>query len=173
MRIGDVAVKLGDHLARAPAAQNALGMGINFKTYQMSAGAELFVYSERQPGTVRGSFTAANHKLYGGLSVMPVVGDTVVVEVFAPDGVSAPVVEVESIVHHYKNTMFRTNADRSREAAAKAALPMDGKSKVEQPQCFGCSGDCNVNAVNNHAYRLQPVTPPHLAPQKAAKAGGA
>eukprot|EP01065_Artemidia_motanka_P030285 TRINITY_DN362_c0_g1_i2.p1 TRINITY_DN362_c0_g1~~TRINITY_DN362_c0_g1_i2.p1 ORF type:complete len:735 (+),score=294.86 TRINITY_DN362_c0_g1_i2:42-2207(+) len=104
----------------------AFGMGVNFKSYSVPEGARLFVHS-RDGATVRGAFTAANHKHYGGLSVMPVKGDTAVLELFVPAGKQADVA-VESVAHHYKDTWFRPQSQRK-----------------ELKGCYGCSGFCNVN----------------------------
>ena len=109
----------------------ALGMGLNFKKYSLPAGATMFIYSEK-PGTVRGSFTAENHKHYGGLSVMPVVGDTAVVELFVPAGASGAKLELESIAHHYKNTMVcrRRRTPAATHNAHLAALAAQGMTLV-------------------------------------------
>ena len=74
---------------------SALGMGINFAKWQMPKGASMFIMSEHPTveRDVRGSFTHENEKHYGGLSVMPVSGDTLVVEVHVPNGTALPTVE--------------------------------------------------------------------------------
>lgn len=109
---------------------NAIGMGINFAKYQLPAGAKMFVYSA-DGTTVRGSFTSENHKHYGGFAVMPVAGDTIVVEVFTPKGAAKPVVEISSVVHHYRNTFFRST----------------NPAPTNLTGCFGCSAGCNVNSA--------------------------
>ena len=107
---------------------DALGMGINFAAYAMPDGASMFIMSEQPTvaNDVRGSFTWENEKHYGGLSVMPVSGDTVVVEVHVPTGTALPTVVLQSVTHHYKPTMF---------------------PHLKGPECFGCSGDCNLNVA--------------------------
>jgi hypothetical protein len=82
-------------------------MGLNLKTYKIPDGARMFVHSE-QGQTVRGSYTSFNHKHYGGLSVMPVQGDTLVIELFVPAGdEQLAAISLESIAHHYKPNMFK------------------------------------------------------------------
>lgn len=106
----------------------ALGMGINFAEWAMPAGASMFIMSEKPvvDNDVRGSFTWENEKHYGGLSVMPVSGDTLVIEVHVPNGTALPTVVLQSVVHHYKPTLF---------------------PHLKKEECFGCSGACNVNTA--------------------------
>lgn len=106
----------------------ALGMGINFAAWAMPAGASMFVMSENPAveNDVRGSFTYENEKHYGGLSVMPVSGETIVLEVHVPNGTALPTVVLQSVVHHYKPTLF---------------------PHLQKEECFGCSGSCNVNVA--------------------------
>ena len=49
----------------------------------------------------------------------------------------APKIELESVAHHYLNNMFKYESGNDAAALAKAS----------NPECFGCSGDCNVNMV--------------------------
>jgi hypothetical protein len=104
----------------------AYGMGLNLQTYHLPEGAKMFVHSPSGT-TVRGAFTSENHKPNDGLSVMPVQGDTVVIEIQTV-GAEEPTIVLASVAHHYKPTMFK-----------------QPQTEIEQPQCFGCSGACNVN----------------------------
>jgi hypothetical protein len=116
----------GETFRLAVRSAEAFGMGVNFKTWAMPEGCKMFVYNA-DASQQYGSFTTENQKEYGGFSVMPVKGDTVVIEVFVPSGAATPTVELESVVHHYKNTLFAT------------------KEEKEGLGCYGCSGSCNLN----------------------------
>ena len=60
----------------------ALGLQVNFGEMELPAGARMFVYSN---DTTRGAFTSKNNKPNRHFAVVPVEGDVVTVEVFAPD----------------------------------------------------------------------------------------
>jgi len=117
----------------------ALGMGVNFDKFQLPEGASLFVYTQDKK-TVRGGFTAWNHKANGKFAVMPVNGDTLVVEVQTPAAAAAaPVVVIGSVVHHYRPT---------RMIGMSPVAIAEHRSR----RGFGDSGSCNVNSactVNN------------------------
>jgi hypothetical protein len=63
-----------------------------------------------------------------------VPGDTLVLEVFVPTGAGNAEVEVSSFVHHYKNTVVK-----------RAGEPTRVQGMLDTPDCFGCSGSCNIN----------------------------
>jgi hypothetical protein len=113
----------------------ALGMGINFKTFALPTGATLHMYTP-DGATVRGAYTNANHKHYGGFAITPVPGASLVLELFVPEGGKATI-EVESVVHHYKNSAVK----RPGEPTLVQGHPLEG------PNCFGCSGSCNINVA--------------------------
>ena len=82
----------------------ALGMGINFNKYALPEGATLHMYTP-DGTTVRGAYTDANHKHYGGFAITPVPGASLVLELFVPSGGHAAL-EVESVVHHCDPARF-------------------------------------------------------------------
>jgi hypothetical protein len=109
------------------------GVGINFDKFELAEGSTLFVYSKDKK-TVRGGFTAWNNKENGRFAVMPVTGDTLVVEVQTPAAAAAPMVVVGSIVHHYHPTRMI--------GLLPAAI-----TEHRARRGFGDSGSCNVNSV--------------------------
>ena len=103
----------------------ALGLGLNLRRFHLPAGAKMFVY--RSDGSdIHGAFTAANHKSYGGLSIVPTKGDAAIIELFVPAGTDpmAASLELESVVHHYRDALF-----------------------AQRCVGYGCAGECTVNVA--------------------------
>ena len=114
----------------AVASPGAFGLGLNFRSFALPPAAELFVYDP--DGTdVRGAFTEANHKGYGGLSVAPIKGDRAVIELFVPSGAAAAKLELETVVHHFRGSLFGLGGGAGREDCVG----------------FGCAGECTVNVA--------------------------
>lgn len=103
----------------------ARGLGVSFSKFAMQQ-SSLYVMSA-DGKKVRGAFTAANEKAYGGMAVTPVGGAALTLEVHTPAGTPLPTLQVQHIVHHYKHT------------------PMLGKN-TDVKQGYGDSGACNINA---------------------------
>lgn len=110
----------------AVTSPGAFGIGLNFDRFQLPRAAQLFVYNPDRT-EVRGAFTNANHKLYGGLSVAPIEGDHVVIELFVPAG-SVAEVQLATVVHHFRDSLF-------------------GGGHAEECIGYGCAGECTVNVA--------------------------
>lgn len=122
---------------------SALGMGINFAKFQLPTGVSLFAYNADRT-VVRGSFTEWNHKPNGEFAVAPVPGDSITVEVLVPSdaAVEMPVVEVASVVHHYRPTrLTRSLTVETAEARVRRG--------------FRDSGSCNINVACPDASAYQ------------------
>jgi hypothetical protein len=104
----------------------AFGIGLNFYRFHLPPTAELFVYTPDRT-EVRGAFTEANHKRYGGLSIAPIRGDHVVIELFVPTGLVAAL-QLATVVHHFRDALF-------------------GGWQAEECIGYGCAGQCTVNVA--------------------------
>ena len=74
-----------------------------FSRWQLSEGAELFLYNDRRE-TVRGAYTWLNNKPNGQMAILPTPGQAITIEYIEPAGVAAPgEIEISGVVHDYRD----------------------------------------------------------------------
>jgi hypothetical protein len=101
-------------------SDKAYAIGLFFKNYQLNKGVRFFVYSPDK-SSIKGAFTAQNNKKSKVLSVLPLSGEDIILELDVPEGVDYGDFELSGIVHDYKNA-FGKNTNNTK-----------------------ASGSCNVN----------------------------
>ena len=101
-------------------SDKAYAIGLYFKGYQLNKGVRFFVYSPDK-SSVKGAFTAQNNKANKILSVLPLSGEDIILELNVPKDVDYGEFTLSGITHDYKNAF--------------------GK-KLKSTQA---SGSCNVN----------------------------
>ena len=113
----------GDRIWRlAIQSEGAKSLNLIFSRFNLPASSKLFVYTPNGE-TVKGAFTEANENKNGGFAILPIAGDKIVVEYYAPAGVTQnPELEISYVIHGYRS------------------FTKDAKD-------FGGSGNCNNNVV--------------------------
>lgn len=81
----------------------ARSLSFLFSRWQLSEGAELFLYNDERE-TVRGAYTWLNNKPNGQMAILPTPGQAITIEYIEPAGVSAPgEIEISGVVHDYRD----------------------------------------------------------------------
>jgi hypothetical protein len=113
----------GDRIWRlAIQSEGAKSLNLIFSRFNLPASSKLFVYTPNGE-TVKGAFTEANENKNGGFAILPIAGDKIIVEYYAPAGVTQnPELEISYVIHGYRS------------------FTKDAKD-------FGGSGNCNNNVV--------------------------
>jgi lysyl endopeptidase len=111
---------------------DALSVNANFSTFDLPEGAVVYLWNGQRSAFL-GGFTAANNKEWNGLAVGLLEGETLVVELQMPAGLSASdalgMLAIDQVVHGYRSLLHHP------ESVAQ--------QRSQGP--FGNSGACNVN----------------------------
>ena len=94
-------------------SEGAYSLGLEFSKFNLPEGGELFVYNDISD-RVLGAYTNKNNKMSGRFSIEPLKGDAVTIEYVQPtsvDGVAE--IEIESVLHDYKNIFNLLKGDKS------------------------------------------------------------
>lgn len=103
-------------------SEGAKSLNLIFSRFNLPTSSKLFVYTPNGE-TVKGAYTEANENKNGGFAILPIAGDKIIVEYFAPVGVTQnPELEISYVIHGYRS------------------FNKDAKD-------FGGSGNCNNNVV--------------------------
>jgi hypothetical protein len=86
------------------AAPGARTLAVDFATFDLPAGAEMFVYGT-QVDTVLGAYTGLNQHADGGFVFQPFPGDELVLEVTVPAGAADPVLVTRALIWDYRGVL--------------------------------------------------------------------
>lgn len=106
-------------------SENALSLYAEFSNFELPEGAELFLYNPKKTH-VLGAFSNTNNKATGKFSVLPLAGDSLVVEYFEPKNATdtKPLI-LGQIGHDYRGVIDRLSHTKD--------------------ENFERSGDCNID----------------------------
>ncbi|MCF8372760.1 MAG: T9SS type A sorting domain-containing protein [Bacteroidales bacterium] len=106
-------------------SENALSLYTEFSSFELPEGAMLFLYNPRK-NHILGAFTHLNNKTSKKFAVLPIIGDSLIIEYFEPTNIasSLPLV-LGQIGHDYRGIIHILEN------------PKDGS--------FGHSGSCNID----------------------------
>jgi len=82
-------------------SQGALSLNLGILKFEMPKGAKIWIYDPARTD-VEGPYTERNRNTQGGLWTPIIEGDEIVVEVFAPKGAPAPVIEIGHVNQAYR-----------------------------------------------------------------------
>lgn len=97
----------------------AYAVGLFFNDFQLTDGAKFFIYTSDHK-QIKGAFTSENNKKSRVLSVLPLPGENIILELNVPKGKDYGNFSLSGIIHDYKNVF---------------GLKLG----------YGSSGSCNVN----------------------------
>lgn len=80
----------------------AYSLGFVFSGLSLSAGSELYLYSA-DAKDVLGAITSSNNKDDGELKTAQIDGDSVMVELFVPDGIEQPSFRITRVIYDFRN----------------------------------------------------------------------
>ncbi len=93
----------GDRLWRIKIrSAGAYSISLVYSNYQLPAGAKLFIYNDTETHTI-GAFTDYNNKPNGEFSTQPVQGESIIIELYMPPGITGELLEIAFVVHDYRN----------------------------------------------------------------------
>jgi hypothetical protein len=133
----------------------AFHTNINFKKFALPHGATLHIVGKQSAQRYIGAFTSANNKEDGIFATGPLLGDSMIVEYYEPsDVVGLGELEIESIVHGYKNVFGEKNG-RSGTCNNNVVCPLgDGwRDQIRAVTALmTASGQrfCTGSMMNNH-----------------------
>jgi len=79
----------------------ALSLSLSFKTFDVPAGASLFVYDDSR-ATVRGAYTSRNHNEDRRFAIQPVAGDALTLEYnLSPEATAVGEIRLSGVVHDF------------------------------------------------------------------------
>jgi hypothetical protein len=149
-------LKNGDRVWRLEiATPGAFHTNINFKRFALPWGATLHIVGRDNSQRYIGAFSSANNKEDGKLTTGPLLGDSFVVEYFEPSAVAGlGEIEIESVVHGYKNVFGEKNG-RSGTCNINVVCPLGDawRSQIRSVAALMTSGGqrfCSGNMLNNH-----------------------
>jgi hypothetical protein len=89
---------------------NAYAVGLFFNDFQLNEGVRFYIYSPDRE-EVKGAFTAKNNKKSGVLSVLPLAGEEVILELNVPKGIDYGRFSLSGVIHDYKNAFGKATTD--------------------------------------------------------------
>ena len=113
----------------------ALSLNLNFRRFQLNRDTEFYVSSiDAETGAFRetvGPFTYENNKAHGRFAVAPMAGNTLLLELFVgPQAAGADnlesIIQLESIVHGYKDSLLTTGRKASGQCNINVACQEGG-----------------------------------------------
>ncbi len=109
----------------AISSPGAYSINLVYRDFRLPPGARFFIYNEDR-SMVIGAFTRDNNKEHGRFATGLVKGDKCILEYYEPPDVVEPgIIDIERIVHAYKNLFDR--------------------AELNEAMGFGGSGSCNNN----------------------------
>jgi hypothetical protein len=141
------------------ASPGALSLGVLFDSFDLPAGAELFLYDPARRH-VLGAYTEANEDASGALAIQPLAGDALVVEYVQPSAApGTPLLRIGHVVHDYRGVLPHLLSGAANSSAANCLVDVncpaganwqDVKRSVIMITSGG--GLCSAGLLNNSAH---------------------